>query len=85
MSATTNEKIKQEIYNIPDPEVPVLTIEDLGVVRNIDFENGLTVTVTPTYSGCPAMKYIEDNIKNPMLAGGLMNTLQKIEPNIFND
>ena len=48
---------------IPDPEVPVLTIEDLGVLRSVDeIEGRIVVTITPTYSGCPAMQFIEDSI-----------------------
>jgi ring-1,2-phenylacetyl-CoA epoxidase subunit PaaD len=46
-----------------DPEVPVLTIEDLGILRSVDEgDAGLTVTITPTYSGCPAMDSIRDDI-----------------------
>jgi len=46
-----------------DPEVPVLTVVDLGVVREVNIENGkCSITITPTYSGCPAMKRIEDDI-----------------------
>lgn len=49
-----------------DPEVPVLTIEDLGILRSVDVAadggSGVTVTITPTYSGCPAMDSIRDDI-----------------------
>nr|WP_139187570.1 1,2-phenylacetyl-CoA epoxidase subunit PaaD [Pseudarthrobacter chlorophenolicus] len=46
-----------------DPEIPVLTIEDLGILRNVDIQNGqVTVTITPTYSGCPAMDAIRDDV-----------------------
>ena len=65
------------IKNIPDPEVPVLTIEDLGIIRNIEFENSLVVTITPTYSGCPAMQYIENNIKKIALENGFENAIVK--------
>lgn len=49
---------------VADPEIPVLTIEDLGVLRavNMDDDGVLTVTITPTYSGCPAMDAIRDDI-----------------------
>ncbi|RYG31477.1 MAG: DUF59 domain-containing protein, partial [Chitinophagaceae bacterium] len=44
---------------IPDPEIPVLSITDLGIVRNIFIENDqVTIEITPTYSGCPAMDMI---------------------------
>lgn len=58
---------KQEIYQlleqVSDPEVPVLTIIDLGIVRNVEVnDNHCTITITPTYSGCPAMQVIEQEI-----------------------
>ena len=47
-----------------DPEVPVLTIEDLGVLRDVRIEGETTVvTLTPTYSGCPAMDAIRDDLE----------------------
>ncbi len=53
------------LSTIPDPEVPVISIAELGVLRKIEFiDEVLTVTITPTYSGCPAMFAIEDDIKN---------------------
>ena len=56
--------IINEIKAIPDPEIPVITIEELGILKNISLENNiLNVTITPTYTGCPAMQHIEDDIK----------------------
>lgn len=47
-----------------DPEIPVLTIEDLGILRDVQVtDNRVTVTITPTYSGCPAMDAIRDDVK----------------------
>jgi ring-1,2-phenylacetyl-CoA epoxidase subunit PaaD len=49
--------------SVLDPEVPVLTIEDLGILRDVaESEAGVVVTITPTYSGCPAMDAIRDDI-----------------------
>ena len=49
--------------SVLDPEVPVLTIEDLGILRTVDeSEDGVRVTITPTYSGCPAMDSIRDDV-----------------------
>ena len=49
---------------VVDPEVPVLTVEDLGVLRDIKIENGkVEVFITPTYSGCPATSVIALNIE----------------------
>lgn len=58
---------KEQIFNllsaIPDPEIPVISIQELGVLRDVEFIDGVCViTITPTYSGCPAMKVIEDDI-----------------------
>jgi ring-1,2-phenylacetyl-CoA epoxidase subunit PaaD len=52
---------------VPDPEVPVLTIEDLGVLRDVQVtDEGVTVTITPTYSGCPAVDAIRDDIAHAL-------------------
>lgn len=54
-----------------DPEVPVLTIADLGVLREVVERDGrVTVTVTPTYSGCPAMEVIERDVAEAVRAAG---------------
>ena len=57
---------------VPDPEVPVLTIEDLGVLRDVtvDAEGAVEVVVTPTYSGCPAMDTIRDDVGAALVAAG---------------
>lgn len=48
---------------VPDPELPAVTITDLGIVRDIREEgNGLVVALTPTYSGCPATAVIEEDV-----------------------
>ena len=61
---TKQEAIINEIKAIPDPEIPVITIEELGILKNISIENNiLNVTITPTYTGCPAMQHIENDIK----------------------
>jgi ring-1,2-phenylacetyl-CoA epoxidase subunit PaaD len=49
--------------SVLDPEVPVLTIEDLGILRDVrEDDSGVVVTITPTYSGCPAMEAIRADI-----------------------
>ncbi|WP_309071840.1 1,2-phenylacetyl-CoA epoxidase subunit PaaD [Arthrobacter sp.] len=57
---------------VADPEIPVLTIEDLGVLRavSIDDDGAATVTITPTYSGCPAMDAIRDDIITALVSKG---------------
>ena len=59
--------IKQHLSKIPDPEIPVINILELGVLREIKMEKDvLKVIITPTYSGCPAMSQIEDDIKQKL-------------------
>jgi ring-1,2-phenylacetyl-CoA epoxidase subunit PaaD len=58
---------REQIYNwleeVSDPEIPVLSVIDLGVVRDAQIINGeWLITITPTYSGCPAMKTMEEDI-----------------------
>ena len=56
-------KIWEILEMIPDPEIPIISIVDLGVVRGVEYmENQLIITVTPTYSGCPAMDFIKEEI-----------------------
>jgi len=74
----TKEETYQHIWelfkDIPDPEIPVLSILDLGIVRNISSEdNNLIVTITPTYSGCPAMNQFEDDIVAKLKENGIEN------------
>jgi ring-1,2-phenylacetyl-CoA epoxidase subunit PaaD len=56
---------------VKDPEVPVLTIEDLGVLRDVRTDGDrVIVTITPTYSGCPAMDVIRDDLVLALSAAG---------------
>jgi ring-1,2-phenylacetyl-CoA epoxidase subunit PaaD len=57
---------------VMDPEVPVLSVVDLGIVRDVRMEEqGVTVVITPTYSGCPAMHVIEQDIVEGLAAHGV--------------
>ncbi len=59
----TTATIWKLLDQVADPEIPVLTIADLGIVRTVEInENKCIVTITPTYSGCPAMHQIEEEI-----------------------
>ncbi|MFZ9368376.1 MAG: metal-sulfur cluster assembly factor, partial [Burkholderiaceae bacterium] len=53
------------LEHVCDPEIPVLTLRDLGILREVrEAEDGqLEVVITPTYSGCPAMDQIEDDVR----------------------
>lgn len=83
---------EKEVWNILesvcDPEIPVLSVLDLGIVRKIEIENieperrKITVTVTPTYSGCPALDAISMNIRIALLQKGFsqVEIKQQISP-----
>ena len=61
---TKQEEILKQIESIPDPEIPVINIKELGILRDVEFKGtSCFVTITPTYNGCPAMGMIEDQIK----------------------
>ena len=58
--------------DVQDPEVPVLSVVELGIVRDVSVSDGrVVVTITPTYSGCPAMREIEQSIGAALTAHGL--------------
>src|SRR5688572_20955734 len=60
------------LESIPDPEIPVINIVELGIVRDIKEENGqILIEITPTYSGCPAMHAIEMDIFNQLQNAGI--------------
>jgi ring-1,2-phenylacetyl-CoA epoxidase subunit PaaD len=57
------------LEGIPDPEIPVVSIRELGILREINDQGGqLEVVITPTYSGCPAMGQIEDDVNAALAA-----------------
>ena len=60
----TRDEILAVLDTVMDPEVPVLSVRELGIVRDVvvDGSGAVTVTVTPTYSGCPAIRVIEEDI-----------------------
>ena len=68
---TDLKKIWSLISEVPDPEIPVLTLTDLGIVKDVQYEGEiLVVSITPTYIGCPAMKVFEDDIVAKLRQGG---------------
>ena len=66
------DQIIELLQEIPDPEIPVISIVELGVIRDVKVltEDSVEVVITPTYSGCPAMKEMEDDVKKLLLANG---------------
>ena len=67
------------LRQIPDPEVPVISLCELGIVRDLkETAGGLEVVLTPTYSGCPATELIQDNVRDALKAfGEVQITLQR--------
>jgi len=60
------------LHGVPDPEVPAVSLCDLGIVRDVlDTDGGLTVVLTPTYSGCPATEVIHQSVVDAITAAGL--------------
>ena len=57
---------------VPDPELPALSVRDLGIVREVcETDDGLEVVLTPTYSGCPAIEVIEADVRKALVDAGL--------------
>lgn len=68
----TKEEILKLLEEVYDPEIPVLNIVEMGIVRNVnESDNGYEIEITPTYSGCPAMKTIEDEILDLLHSEGV--------------
>lgn len=75
-SVTTynKEDIWDLLSEVKDPEIPVLSIIELGIAREVTIDdNNVKVRITPTYSGCPAMKAIEQEIEKTLRVNGIQN------------
>ena len=78
MSAATltRDDVFAILDEVKDPEVPVLSVVELGIVRDVALDGAaVTVTITPTYSGCPAMRVIEEEITAALEARGASRVL----------
>lgn len=64
---------------VPDPEIPVLTVADLGILRGVSLEGGVAVArVTPTYTGCPAVLAIELAVEAALLDAGFEARVERV-------
>lgn len=64
-------EVFEVLATVPDPEVPAISVVDLGIIRDVVIgEHDIEVTVTPTYSGCPAMREIEMDIRTALQNAG---------------
>jgi ring-1,2-phenylacetyl-CoA epoxidase subunit PaaD len=80
---TEEEKIWKILEEVKDPEVPVLSVLDLGIVRSIKKENDqISIVITPTYSGCPALDVINMDIRLKLIEKGYRNVViqQSLSP-----
>jgi ring-1,2-phenylacetyl-CoA epoxidase subunit PaaD len=81
MSAVTSPTVEQRVWQllgeVPDPEIPVLSIVDLGIVRRVrqEADGRVHVAITPTYSGCPATEVIRAMVRAALDAAGLCDAI----------
>jgi ring-1,2-phenylacetyl-CoA epoxidase subunit PaaD len=78
--ATSDESGEAAVWlvlaNVPDPEIPVLSIVDLGIVRHVRWRGEeLRVGITPTYSGCPATEVIRQSVKQALTRAGYASAI----------
>ncbi|RME15569.1 MAG: phenylacetate-CoA oxygenase subunit PaaJ [Alphaproteobacteria bacterium] len=72
VSAPDTETVWHILAKVPDPEIPAISLVDLGIIRDVAWAGDrLEVTVTPTYSGCPATRFINTAIEEALRAAGI--------------
>ena len=70
--SSTIEKVWATLELLTDPEIPVVTLRELGILREVrETDAGIEVVITPTYSGCPAMGQIEDDVRASLDQAGI--------------
>lgn len=70
----TREEVFSILANVPDPEIPVISIQELGILRDVKIDEitgEIRVYITPTYNGCPAMDMISNNIRMALAESGI--------------
>jgi len=71
ITAATIEQVRSLVGEVCDPELPPVTLADLGILRSVEAQDDtIVVTLTPTYSGCPAVEFIEDEVRRTVHAAG---------------
>lgn len=75
----TADRIMAVLADVPDPEIPVVSVIDLGIVRGLEADEGgaPTVRITPTYTGCPATQLIERSVREALDAAGYRDVALK--------
>lgn len=75
----SSEEVYGVLNTVMDPEVPVISVVELGIVRDVAIQDeAVTITITPTYSGCPAMREIEADIRTALLERGVRDVNVKL-------
>jgi ring-1,2-phenylacetyl-CoA epoxidase subunit PaaD len=70
----TKQEILDFLEEVKDPEIPVVSVLELGIIRNVEVDAaGTLVTITPTYTGCPATHIIEEDIRSKLKEKGVTN------------
>jgi ring-1,2-phenylacetyl-CoA epoxidase subunit PaaD len=74
-TAPSVSEIRRLLDEVVDPDIPALTIADIGILRGIDIDPSgrVTVTITPTYSGCPALSVMEEDIVTVLARRGIVD------------
>ena len=69
----SRDEVLEWLSEVPDPEIPVLTIADLGILRDVTVDDDVVVALTPTYTGCPATEVIEQSVIDTLHWHGIEN------------
>lgn len=83
MTQASIDQIWTWLDEVPDPEIPVISVVDLGIIRDVAWAaDALQISVSPTYSGCPATRVIADDMRAALMARGIKNLkiTQQISP-----
>ena len=74
----TQDEVYEALQEVKDPEIPVISVVDLGVIRDvlIDENGAVVVQLTPTFAGCPAINHMKENIVQVLTAHGVKESLR---------
>ena len=73
-TAVTRDEVLGWLSDVADPEIPVLSVVDLGIIRGVTIvDDGVALEISPTYSGCPATEVIEQSVEDHLVSKGIGN------------
>lgn len=77
LTTYTESDVMDLLNTIPDPEVPAISIVELGVVRKVEKkDSGFTIVITPTYSGCPALNMMKNDIQKKLTDASITHSIE---------